>query len=726
MALTTDQKASRLIKKSFGAGETITTRQFFEEPKLGKENIIPSQIWTDADMIPTTAPILADQQIQGVVQYFNKLSLSFIPGSVSGSSDASYYHANLRDAIPFNYDPAGSYWYTLYKSDGTTVIAFGIGDWLVDTSAGVLTFYGSVPSGVASATPPQITFYKYVGDKGLAPSGATSGLNVKDPVLVATSTGDTLSNYDNATSGYTSIPIIIDNITSGGTFTEGVRILVKCFTGATALQNGIFQVSGTTLIRALDSDGTPIGEVGLNDYTFVTSGTSNIASSWVLNSTNAFNIDKIVVGQDTQLWGLFARSASYTTDNQAIKLDGQTFSLQLDTGGTYQSGLQQSISGLRLSDSLATIISTATSADTSLSTALSTEISERTSADLSLSTGLSTEISTRASDDISLSTSVVSVSSALSSEISVRDSRDLSLSTAVSTTSSSATSLSSVLSSEISTRDSGDISLSTSVVSVSSALSSEISVRTSSVTSLSAALSTEISTRASADLGLSSSISTEISIRTSSVTSLSIDLSTEISVRTSETTSLSTGLSTEISIRASADLSLSSSISTISLALSSEISTRGSDITSLSTALANFSGVTSASAGSGLTYLSGDTSLNVNVDDWTIRIINDKLFGAQQWIQQTTTANITGVTSGYTGLALTYDSVTPVSAYVNGIEYLVNPLTYPATNYPFFYNAYPPIAGTQIWFDPVTAGFTVNSGIDMVVIKYLIVEDLIQ
>ena len=646
MALSATQKSSRLFKKSLGAGETLLTRDFFEEPKLGNTNILPSQIWTDESLIPTHAPTLADQQISGVVQYFSKLSLSFVAGSVSGSSDVAYYHANLIDAIPFNYSD-GSYNYALYKSDGTTQIAFGDGDWLVDTSAGVLTFYGTVPSAVSHTQLPQISFYRYVGDKGLAPSGATNGLTIKDPVSYATASGDTLINYNSATSGYTTIPASIDGISSGGTFTEGVRILVKCFTGTTALQNGIFQISGTTLARSVDNDGVPVTEVAVNDYVFVMSGNTNIASSWVLSSTNAFDVHKIVVGQDTQIWSLFARSAAYTSDNLAIKLNGQQFSLLLDTGGTYQSGLQQSISGLRLSDSLASVISGAVSNNTSLSNALSTEASTRGSADTSLS----------------------------------------------------------------------------------SALSSEISVRSSAVTSLSSAvlagISTEISDRTSADTSLSSVLSSEISVRTSVDTSLSTAVST-----------LSGVLSSEISARASADLSLSSSIYSYSLslssALSSEISTRSSGITSLSTALANFSGVTTKTAGSGLTYLSGNTSLNINVDDWTIRIITGityptgKLVGTQQWLQQTTSANVTGVTSGYTGLALTYDSVTPVAAYVNGIEYLVNPFTHPTTNYPFFYNAYPPVAGTQIWFDPTSAGFTLVSGTDMVVIKYLVVEDLIQ
>jgi hypothetical protein len=173
MSLTSSQQASRLFKKSFGAGETLTSRDFFEEPKLGRDAIFSDQIWSDSSLIPTTAPSLAPGASAGVVQYFEKETLSHI----SGSTNRSYFSSNLIDTIAFNYGD-GTYNYTLYKNDGTTVIAFGDGDWLVDTSAGLLTFYGTLPSGVTSILPPKISFYKYVGNKGLSlASGTITSVN---------------------------------------------------------------------------------------------------------------------------------------------------------------------------------------------------------------------------------------------------------------------------------------------------------------------------------------------------------------------------------------------------------------------------------------------------------------------------------------------------------------------------------------------------------------------
>jgi hypothetical protein len=618
MGLSPEEKSSRLFKKSFGAAETLLARDFFEEPKLGNNNILPSQIWSDANNIPYTAPTLSDGQSEGVVKYYELLELTHI----SGSQDLAYSDDTLKDTIPFNYSD-GSYNYALFKNDGTTQIPFGQGDWLVDTSAGVLTFYGTLPSGVNASSPPKISFYQYIGDKGLVQSGATSGINVKDPVI-ATTTGQTDATYSTSLSGFTNLPSEIDGITL---FNEGDRFLIKNQT--TELENGIYEISGTTLVRAFDHDGTPIGEVGINDYTFVLSGNTNIATSWVLGSTDALDPNKIYPGVNSQLWKLFSSGLAYTADEQAIKLSGTTFSLDLDeTLGN--SGLYQSVDGLRLDTSITDAISGNTSGITSLSTELSTEISNRVSGDTSLSTELSEEISTRISEDTSLSTE-------LSTEISTRISGDTSLSTAlseeISTTDSEVTSLSTELSAEISTSASADTSLSTAIStgdsSLSTALSEEISTTGSEVTSLSTELSTEISTRDSADTSLSTaienidftSLENEITGNTSSISSLEsqviiltgdtisieTELSTEISTRSSETTSLSNGLSEEISSRTSGDLSLSTELST-------EISTTDSEVTSLSTAISTEISTTDSEVTSLSTELSGEISSRTSGD----------------------------------------------------------------------------------------------------------------
>jgi len=242
MALTASQIASRLFKKSNGAGETLVTRQFFEEPKLGRDLILTNQIWSQSDLIPNSSPSLSPGGSSGVVQYFQKEALTH----VAGSTNLSYYSSNLVDSIPFNYGD-GTYNYTLYKNDGTTVIAFGDGDWLVDNTSGLLTFYGTLPSGVSSALPPKISFYRYIGTKGL---GAGSG--------VGTITGITAGN--GLSGGGTAGSITLDvnlGLNSGLTFSGDDIILDGLNLAGTGLtySNGVLSVTTSQFTSELAGDG---------------------------------------------------------------------------------------------------------------------------------------------------------------------------------------------------------------------------------------------------------------------------------------------------------------------------------------------------------------------------------------------------------------------------------------------------------------------------------------
>jgi hypothetical protein len=155
MSLTVQSIANALFKKLQGKGSTNDARQFFEEPRDGRGAVFLSQVVAQSDLIPTTAPGGADQVVTGVVKRWVDLVLTAVPG-VSNS----FYSDNLKSCIPFNFGD-GSYNYTLKDSTGAT-IPFGQGDWLVDTDAGTVTFYGTVPGNM----PPKISFYQYVGTFG--------------------------------------------------------------------------------------------------------------------------------------------------------------------------------------------------------------------------------------------------------------------------------------------------------------------------------------------------------------------------------------------------------------------------------------------------------------------------------------------------------------------------------------------------------------------------------
>ena len=644
MALTSAQQASKLFKKSLGVGETLTTKEFFSETLYpGNSNILPSQIWAEADLIPNTAPSLPDLGESGVVKYYSKLSIPVAPGS----TNLAYYNVNLKDAIPFNYGDGTSYNYTLYKSDGITQIPFGApgGDWIVDTSAGLITWYGSLPSGVSDVNPPKISFWRYIGEKGITSTGLTSGIHVHTAVRLSTATGETIANYNTSTSGYTSIPSSIDGISSA-TFVEGDRILIKNQTDAK--QNGLFVVSGTTLVRADDHNGAPIGEVAVGDYVFTMSGITNSYTGWALGSTSG-NPQKIIPGVDTQVWEFFSASQSYTADGRALQLFGSQFKVVLDESDQLSSGLEQNTTaGLRIKPALLSTIDSLTG----LTSDLSTEISQRVSADSSLTTSIN---------------GLTGLTSELSTEISQRVSADASLSTSI----NGLTGLTSELSTEISQRVSADSSLETAITSASP------SGITSAITSLDSALSTEYSQRISVDSSLTTSIN--------------------------GLTGLTSELSTEISQRVSADASLEYSID-------------------------NLSGVTAGTAGSGLTFDVPTQSLNVNVDNWTIKVVQNELRTPLLFIQTDKLTNIISGTTGVTNIVLTHTPVGQVSAYINGIEYLVSTTgTTALPEMPFYFEHDPSsvVAGDILKFDATVAGFGLSSGTDLIIAKYHFIDETI-
>jgi hypothetical protein len=103
---------------------------------------------------------LTDGQVSGVVQRCLNRSTTPVPGTSN-----AFYLAELKDAIPFNFGNGG-YNFTLTDSIGAP-IPFGQGDWVVDTDAGVLTFYSTIPAN----RPPKISFFRYVGLKGISGGG---------------------------------------------------------------------------------------------------------------------------------------------------------------------------------------------------------------------------------------------------------------------------------------------------------------------------------------------------------------------------------------------------------------------------------------------------------------------------------------------------------------------------------------------------------------------------
>jgi hypothetical protein len=103
----------------------------------------------------------------------------------------------------------------LTKNDGTTIIPFGDGDWIVDNAAGVLRFYGTLPTGVSAGSPPKISFFKYVGAKGVTSGAITSVVNVGTSglgIFRDLTSGGSTANFYKVFSQSTGLTITLDNI----------------------------------------------------------------------------------------------------------------------------------------------------------------------------------------------------------------------------------------------------------------------------------------------------------------------------------------------------------------------------------------------------------------------------------------------------------------------------------------------------------------------------------
>jgi hypothetical protein len=218
-----EEKVNLLFKKFLGKPSASNNFTFNVENGDSRQTIFNNQIWTDSDIIPlnppddigdngrglsieANLPIIGDNGFNLNNNYFGKAStdhdyvtlyrnieLIHVPGSGDGTGytttggiafkspvDLINELEPFHDVIPFNYG-YGNFTYRL-KDVNDSNIDFGVGQWVVDPEAGILTFY-DIPSinaanrVVNKDNPPKISFYKYTGRKGHLSTGI-SGLTI--------------------------------------------------------------------------------------------------------------------------------------------------------------------------------------------------------------------------------------------------------------------------------------------------------------------------------------------------------------------------------------------------------------------------------------------------------------------------------------------------------------------------------------------------------------------
>ncbi len=264
-----NQIANKLFYKSLGKGYTDNGDPFYsQDPSVdGFTHVTPNQIWKEANSIPESSPFgtpnatdmsTYDASVSGVVQY--KHNLELISKTLLG--DSAFYHPDLKDSIPFNTGD-GSYNYYLTKQSGDS-IAFGQGDWIIDNDQGLLTFYGTLPTGVDSANPPKVSFYRYVGVKGIDVTGETEKETVDRTIYIDSSNG---SDSNDGSSEGTAFATLLKGVQDIKTqVNSGVTVTIQLLAGEYTLDVDVAsELNNKNVYGILNINGT-LSEYG--SYTF--------------------------------------------------------------------------------------------------------------------------------------------------------------------------------------------------------------------------------------------------------------------------------------------------------------------------------------------------------------------------------------------------------------------------------------------------------------------------
>ena len=241
MALTASQIAERLLKKVQGVADTkfpLTVRSVLEEATSTYNLVTPANIWTQANDIPSTPPVLTPvggSASSGVVSYYEKLLL--VPNDAGSVNSFRAPGGELADAISGRF--GFGYNFKVYNTSGTQQVFKG--DWLVDSESGIITFYNmsetlneSPSVTINNANPPRITFYKYIGTKGF---GSGSGVGT----ILGVTAGSGLNG--GGTAGYITLDVNL-GIDSGLTFSGDNIILDTNIAG-----NGLDFSSGVLTVN---------------------------------------------------------------------------------------------------------------------------------------------------------------------------------------------------------------------------------------------------------------------------------------------------------------------------------------------------------------------------------------------------------------------------------------------------------------------------------------------
>jgi hypothetical protein len=333
-----EEKVNLLYKKHLGKPSASNDFTFNVESGESRVTVFNNQIWIDSDRIPLSPPndigangigleqplllpTLGEDSNTIINNYFGltstdapevrlyrEIQLVHIPGSGDGTGYSTYGGIAFKspvdtinelepfkDIIPFNYG-YGNYTYRINDVNDAS-IDFGVGQWLVDTEAGVLTFY-DIPSinqanrVVNKDNPPKISFYRYIGRKGTN-SSAISGITVANFSNTTYMTNVTQLSFNEEadfviTSSlgprFASVDLIPQQLAVGETYSDRIIHPITSLPDNGLIVEGFVGI-GTT---------TPLTELHVNGAIFTTGIGSGSDQRWKKNIKIIDNsLDKI-------------------------------------------------------------------------------------------------------------------------------------------------------------------------------------------------------------------------------------------------------------------------------------------------------------------------------------------------------------------------------------------------------------------------------------------------
>ena len=246
-----------LFKAALGFPTTKETTPYFMETSVPPNNYIfasdiasdpvPSEVFSGTSKDVTTIGLTASdfcagggikENADGTVREYTFLILDEIPNS----NQQGWYKKNnegknqLADALQFNTNAGAANWYNygIYSENNTTasgkITSPNGGNWMFDVKNGVIFVPDSTSSFNNTNNKPVLSFYKYIGNKGISGGGGGGGGSSNTPSNV-TLNGQPLEIISGICDGRTVIgesgTYTLPNVTAGQYFDDSATSYVE-------------------------------------------------------------------------------------------------------------------------------------------------------------------------------------------------------------------------------------------------------------------------------------------------------------------------------------------------------------------------------------------------------------------------------------------------------------------------------------------------------------------